>query len=457
MANQAKPRPLLLEKKPIEFVKPSKHTPSGNLSLSTLDNEPINEPMYAYIYVYEPNEKNQNDPVSLLRKALSDLLLYYYPISGKLKRRKSDGKFQLVCIGEGVPFVVATADHDLCSLNYVENIADEVAVQLVHELDVNFQSDNGCHPFSLQVTKFSCGGFTIGLAVTHVLCDGYGVATIFNTLTELASGKSELSVVPVWQRERLVGTLDGEPAKVPGADYEGFMATSPYMPSGDMVTEAVTIMAENISRLKDTVVLKERFTTFEILCAYIWKATSRALKLNLDGITVLIITVGIRNVLDPPLPEGYYGNAYIDVYVGIPARELQESSISDIVKLVKRAKKSALDKRYVEEELRNSERLMKADAKFEVAHGIFLLTDLRNTGLFGSMDFGWNEPVNIWPLTPQQYERNFGIIMRPSKLDPSMEGGAKVVMTLPKDAMVNLKKEMAEKVGHGLKLVKPKL
>lgn len=217
-------------------------------------------------------------------------------------------------------------------------------------------------------------------------------------------------------------------------------------------------MAENISRLKDTVVLEERFTTFEILCAYIWKATSRALKLNLDGITVLIITVGIRNVPDPPLPEGYYGNAYIDVYVEILARELEESSISDIVKLVKRAKKSVLDKRYVEEELRNSERLMKADAKFEgVADGVFLLTDLRNTGLFGSMDFGWNKPVNIWPLTPQEYERNFGIIMRPSKLDPSMEGGAKVVMTLPREAMVNLKKEMAKRAGSGIKLIKPRL
>ncbi|CAH8364369.1 unnamed protein product [Eruca vesicaria subsp. sativa] len=447
MANQAKPRPLLLEKKPIEFVKPSKHTPCGNLSLSTLDNEPINEPMYAYIYIYEANAKNQKDPVSLLRKALSDLLLYYYPISGKLMRRKIDGKFQLVCIGEGVPFAVATADHDLCSLNYVENFPDEVAMQLVHELDVNFQSDNGCHPLSLQVTKFSCGGFTIGIAVTHVLCDGYGVATIFNALTELASGKSELSVVPVWQRERLVERLDDKPAIVPWADNEGLLAKSPYMPSGDMVTETVNIMAENMSRLKDTVVLEERFTTFELLCAYIWKSTSRALKLNLDGITVLIITVGIRHVLDPPLPEGYYGNAYIDVYVQITARELEESSISDIAKLVKRAKKSSLDKTHIVEELKNSERLMKEYAKFEgVADGVFLLTDLRNTGLFESMDFGWNKPVNIWPLTPQENERNLGIIMRPSKLDPSMEGGVKVVMTLPRDAMVNLKKEMAKDI-----------
>lgn len=85
------------------------------------------------------------------------------------------------------------------------------------------------------MTKFPCGGFTIGIAVTHALCDGYGVATIFNALTELAGGKSEPSVVPIWQRERLVEKLDDEPANVPGADKEGLLAISPYMPSRDMV------------------------------------------------------------------------------------------------------------------------------------------------------------------------------------------------------------------------------
>lgn len=155
MANQTKPRPTLsLEKKKIEFVKPSKHTPCENLSLSTLDNHPFNDAMYAFIYVFEANEKNQNDPISLLRKALSELLVYYYPLSGKLMRRKSDGKFQLICNGEGVPFTVATAHRDLRSLNYIENFDDEVALQLVHDLEVNFQSEIGCHPLSLQVSNF---------------------------------------------------------------------------------------------------------------------------------------------------------------------------------------------------------------------------------------------------------------------------------------------------------------
>lgn len=85
------------------------------------------------------------------------------------------------------------------------------------------------------MTKFACGGFTIGTALTHAVCDGYGVAQIIHALTELAAGKSEPSVIPVWQRERLVGKFDDEPAKVPGGDIASLLATSPYFPPTDMV------------------------------------------------------------------------------------------------------------------------------------------------------------------------------------------------------------------------------
>ncbi|KAL0739177.1 hypothetical protein Bca4012_015387 [Brassica carinata] len=449
MANQTEPiLPLLVKKKPLELIKPSKHTPSETLSLSTLDNDLFNEVMYATIYAFKANEKNQNDPVPLLRKALSELLVYYYPLSGKLTRRETDRKLQLVFCGEGVPFEVATAALNLSSLNYIENLDDQVALRLVPEIEIDYDSNVSYHPLALQVTKFACGGFTIGTALTHAVCDGFGVAQIIRALTELAAGKREPTVKPVWQRERLVGQFDNEPAKVPGGHITSLLATSPYIPTSDMVTETTKIRARNIKRLKDALMReceypKEGFTTYEVLSSCIWKARSRALKLNLDGITVLGVAVGIRHVLDPPLPQGFYGNAYIDVYIELTVRELQEASISDIAKHVKKAKKTAHDKGYLEEELKNTERLMRDDAKFEgVSDGLFFLTDWRNIGWFESMDFGWNEPVNLRPLTEQKTALHIGMILKPSQLDPSMEGGVKVIMTLPRVAMVDFKREM---------------
>uniref|UniRef100_M4E5S7 Uncharacterized protein n=1 Tax=Brassica campestris TaxID=3711 RepID=M4E5S7_BRACM len=449
MANQTKPiLPLLVNKKPLELIKPSKHTPSETLSLSTLDNDLFNEVMYATIYVFKANEKNQNDPVPLLRKALSELLVYYYPLSGKLMRRESDRKLQLVFGGEGVPFEVATAALNLSSLNYIENLDDQVALRLVPDIEIDYDSNISYHPLALQVTKFACGGFTIGTALTHAVCDGFGVAQIIHALTELAAGKSEPTVKPVWQRERLVGQFDDEAAKMPGGHITSLLATSPYIPASEMETEPINIRAGNIKRLKDSLMReceypKEGFTTYELISSCIWKARSRALKLNLDGITVLGVAVGIRHVLDPPLPQGFYGNAYIDVYIELTVRELQEASISDIAKHVKKAKKTAYDKGYLEEELRNTERLMRDDAKFEgVSDGLLFLTDWRNIGWFGSMDFGWSEPVNLRPLTEQKSAVHIGMILKPSQLDPSMEGGVKVIMTLPRVAMVDFKREM---------------
>ncbi|CAA7027546.1 unnamed protein product [Microthlaspi erraticum] len=449
MANKTQPiLPLLLEKKPVELVKPSKHTPSEILSLSTLDNDLFNEVMYATIYVFKANEKNQNDPVPLLRKALSELLVFYYPLAGKLKRRESDRKLQLVFHGEGVPFEVANASLDLSSLNYIENLDDQVALRLVPEIEIDYDSNVSYHPLALQVTKFACGGFTIGTALTHAVCDGFGVAQIIHALTELAAGKSKPSVMPVWQRERLVGKVDNEPAKVPGGHIACLLATSPYLPTTDMVTEIINIGAVTIKRLKDSLMRqcdfpKESFTTYEVLSSCIWKARSRALKLNPDGITVLGVAVGIRNVLDPPLPQGFYGNAYIDVYVELTVRELEEATLSDIATRVKKAKKTAYDKAYLEEELKNTERLMREGATFEgVSHGLLFMTDWRNIGWFGSMDFGWNEPVNLRPLTERGSAVHIGMFLRPSELDPSMEGGVKVIMTMPSGAMVKFKQEM---------------
>lgn len=200
--------------------------------------------------------------------------------------------------------------------------------------------------------------------------------------------------------------------------------------------------------LKDTLVRecempKETFTTYEILSSCIWKSRSRALNLNLDRITILCIVVGIRHVLDPPLPEGYYGNSVVDVYIELTARELDESLIFDIVKIVKGAKKKAYDKRYIEEELINTERMIKEDSKStEVIDGLLVMTDIRNIRSFGSMDFGWSEPVNMRFLMFQESAKNMGMILGPSKLDPEMEGGVRVVMTLPRDAMVKFKQEM---------------
>ncbi|KAG7567430.1 Transferase [Arabidopsis thaliana x Arabidopsis arenosa] len=439
--------PLMVEKKLTEMVKPSKHIPQQTLSLSSLDNDPYNEVIYKACYVFKAKnivDDDDNRPDFLLREALSDLLVYYYPLSGSLKRQESDRKLQLSCghDGGGVPFTVATANVELSSLKNQENIDSDTALMFLPELHVD---TDGYRPFALQVTKFECGGFILGMAMSHAMCDGYGEGHIMCALTELVGGEKKPMVTPVWERERLVGKPeDDQPPFVPGDDT----AASPYLPTDDWVTEKINVRADSIRRLKEATLKEydfsnETITTFEVIGAYLWKSRVKALNLDRDGVTVLGLSVGIRNVVDPPLPDGYYGNAYIDMYVPLTAREVEEFTISDIVKLIKEAKRKGHDKDYLQEELANTEKIIKMNLKIKgKKDGLFCLTDWRNIGIFGSMDFGWNEPVNIVPVVPSETARTVNMFMRPSRLEPDMVGGVHIVVTLPRIAMVKFKEEM---------------
>ncbi|CAF2049653.1 spermidine sinapoyl-CoA acyltransferase [Brassica rapa] len=435
--------PLMVEKKLTEMVKPLKRIPSHTLSLSTLDNAPYNEVIYKLCYVFKARNVvgDDNQPGYLVREALSLLLGYYYPLSGTMKRRETDRKIQLSCGGEGggVPFTVATANVELSSLRYLENIDSDTALKFLPELRVD---KDGYPPFALQVTNFECGGFILGIALSHSMCDGYGEGHIMCALTELARGKKKPLATPVWERERLVGKTkeNDKHSFIPGGDT----AASPYLPTDDWVTEKINIRAESIRKLKEATSKEcdfsnETLTTFEVVGAYLWKSRVKALSLDGDGVTSLGVAVGIRNAVNPPLPDEYYGNAYIDVYLPLTVKEVEEHTISDIVKLIKQAKRKAYDKDYLQEELANIESIINMNLTIK---GRFCLTDWRNIGIFGSMDFGWGEPVNIVPVVPAEIARIVSMFMPASRLEPSMVGGVQVMITLPRAAMVKFKEEM---------------
>ncbi|KAM6597535.1 hypothetical protein CsatA_008059 [Cannabis sativa] len=427
-------------KEEVELVKPSKATPLDVLSLSTLDNEANLECFSKAIYVYKAQHDhtaNSVDPAEMIKQALSKALVYYYPLAGRLKRLDHDGRLQLTCDTTGVPFLVATANCRLSSLNYLDDIDFEMAKNFV------FPSPTSDCPFVLQVTRFACGGFTIGFGISHMVSDGFGAAQIFKALAELSKGK-ELSVKPVWERERLVGTPIKEPLKLNTCPP----AKSPYMPSSDIVDEIFYLKSDTMKRLKEEIInggSPSNVTTFEILAAFVWKARLRALELNHDGKTCLYFATGLRKLIDPPLPEGYYGNAFLTSAVELTGRELEEKSLSEIVNMIKEKKKDVLDNNYIKKSIDICEtKLAHGDnPKIKATGALMALTDWRNLGLvsdeFGS---GWNiENVTSLPWDC------FGSVdlctfLPAPKSDPSLKGGVGILVSLPRLAMPKFKQEI---------------
>ncbi|XP_061337133.1 spermidine coumaroyl-CoA acyltransferase-like [Gastrolobium bilobum] len=435
---------LKLDMKEVVLVKPSNPTPSSVLSMSTLDNRPDINSLCQTVHVYRsanhdtPNGQVQ-DPVHVIKEALSKALLYYYPLAGRLLKHV-DGKLRVICNADGVPFLEAIANCDLTSLHYLDGTHTTITKHLVFHLS-NSQDENGYqYPMVFQVTKFLCGGFTIGMGVSHSICDGHGASQFFRALAELASGKSEPSVKPVWDRERLVGTITKQPLQSPMD--EACAAVSPFLPTTVLTHECFKVDRDSIRRLKMSL-KKESFTTFESLAAYVWRSRARALKLSYDGKTMLNILVGVRqHLLDSPLPNGYYGNAIVDANVVLTVRELNERPLSEIVKLIKETKNAAFTTDYIRNTINTLEtKQMYSD--IDGSRALTILSEWKHLGFLEKVDFGWEEPVNIIPAPCDLFEYvNLCIFAPPNNFDPSMKGGVRIFSSLPIAAMPKFREEM---------------
>ncbi|KAL5580595.1 hypothetical protein UlMin_013037 [Ulmus minor] len=465
MAATQKTTPFSLEKKDVELVKPSKPTPSDLLSFSTQDNDINLQTLTPTIFVYQkriinssenghdhhdltPNFDARQDPALLIKKALSDVLVYYYPLAGRL-RRNSQGKLELTCNANGVPLLVATATCHLSSLRYLEGIDFQIASQFI--FDSPPLDDDGEYPLVLQVTKFSCGGFAIGFCMSHSVCDGSGAAQFFRAMAELSKGKMEPTVKPIWERERLLGKITDNPLEL--FVNKTPLATSPYLPTSDILHECFYVSGESIKRLKDSLVKESEvgdqdhgrtsFTTIEVLGAFIWRARFRALNLNKDGKTCFFLTTGIRKLLNPPLPEGYYGNAFASTLVELIGSDLNEEPLSKTVKLIKKSKQDVLIEGYFEKVIDTMETWISVqNTKAEASGATMVLTDWRNLELLEDLGFGW-KAVNIVPMPWDMFGFvDLCFLLPPPTLDPSTKGGVRVLVSLPRPAMAKFRQEM---------------
>ena len=93
-----------------ELVAPAKATPHEFKPLSDIDRQlylQFQSPLYLF-YAHNPSMRG-TDPVMVIRKAIAQALVYYYPYAGRI-RQEPENKLVVDCTGEGVLFIEADAD-----------------------------------------------------------------------------------------------------------------------------------------------------------------------------------------------------------------------------------------------------------------------------------------------------------------------------------------------------------
>ncbi|GLT72603.1 hypothetical protein SLA2020_445220 [Shorea laevis] len=325
------------------------------------------------VFFYKPSpDYNKNLPLNLvfsgLKSGLEETLSAWYPAAGRLCPNQADGKLDLWCNNEGAVLVEAVTRvkiSDLGDLSQYNNFFENLVYKPV--FDGNFSK----MPLVVaQVTKFGCGGYSIGIGVSHSLFDGPGsydflCAWASNSAIFMKGKGGVEKQKPVHERGKLVLVANSQATKI-SKNYSGtraaaidhlyqliMQAAARHQNVSDVecsnqksnyILRTFHLSGAMIESLKRKVSGKRgasfSCSSFEVVAAHLWKTRTRALGLGKETMVCLQFAVDTRNKMVPPLPKGFSGNAYVLASIALTAGALEKESHETIVEKIREAKNS---------------------------------------------------------------------------------------------------------------------
>lgn len=299
--------------------------------------------------------------LALLKQALSQTLTRFPPLAGRLIT-DSDDYVYLTCNDAGVDFIHANAGyisvHDILAPVHVPDCVKEFFA-----FDRTVSYSGHFRPIlAVQVTELADGVF-IGCAVNHAVTDGTSFWNFFNTFAEESRGVKRVSKQPEFSRDSVL--ISPTVLKLPeGGPKVTFKADQPlreriFSFSGEAILNLksrtnnqnwikddnnllsaveiigkhnndtfqnnakVTSLIENW--LKNAVISSKQqqqnagqtesnkgtveISSFQSLCALLWRAVTSARKLPASKVTTFRMAVNCRQRIEPKLDPYYFGNA----------------------------------------------------------------------------------------------------------------------------------------------------
>ncbi|KAJ9162950.1 hypothetical protein P3X46_022680 [Hevea brasiliensis] len=384
------------------MVYPMQDTPSERLWLSNLDLMQGRTHLPS-AYLYKPNGSSNFFEPEVLKEALSKVLVPFYPVAGRLGS-DDNGRIEINCNKEGVLFAEAEADSSMNN-EVGDFMPSHVRRQLVPEVD--YSSGISSFPLLvLQVTKFECGGVCLGVGLHHTLADGISAIHFINSWADTARGLS-ISTPPFIDRTILRHRQPPLPTfhhieydSPPTINISDQNPENQPRESKPNSFEILKLRPDQLHILKDKA--KNKYSTYEVLTAHIWRCACKARGLSDDQATKLYMSIDGRSRFSPPLPPGFFGNV---VFFATPIAlcgELRAESLMETVERVHKAIKKMDDKylRSAIDFLEGVGDLTKVTQGPKTSQCPNLKITSWTRMPFYDADFGWGQPTIVRAANP---------------------------------------------------------
>ncbi|XP_076940588.1 benzyl alcohol O-benzoyltransferase-like [Bidens hawaiensis] len=419
-----------------ELIAPATPVPRELKLLSDIDDQEGLRYLFPLLFMYPSNPKmGDTNPASLIRDALPKLLVFYYPLAGRMVEG-SGKKLMLDCTGEGVLFIEAEADVTLEQFGKTP-CPPFPCIEKLMCVDPGSDDLVGSPLIQIQVTRLLCGAFIFTARICHALCDGTGATQFLTALGEMARGADVPSILPVWQRE-LLCARDPPSVTCTHPEYDDVAETEVHhkIATDEMSTLTYFFGPSEMSSLRRFVPENLACTNFEVLATCLWRCRTIAQQLDPEQDVHLMFFVNSRGKFNPPIPIGYYGNCIVLPCVTSRVGDLCNKPLGYALELVMTGKS-----RISEEYVRSTMDLMVVKGRpcFKT-RSTYIVTNVSRIG-FNKINFGWSEPLFAgFPYDDEEFPGVYCSFLHST--NDIGESGVLVVLGLPTSTMERFVKEL---------------
>ncbi|XVE82127.1 hypothetical protein DITRI_Ditri15bG0121900 [Diplodiscus trichospermus] len=434
----------LVKEEPVTLISPKNPMPHETIFLSNID-QAVTFPVETVFFFQVPQEESCStlDISVRVKQAVAEVLLVpYYFMAGRLSFNQEGNRLELVCNNAGVLFVSATSRLRLKDLGNL-SLPNSKFNHFVHRPGL-YKSLDETALFTIQVTRFACGSFSVGFVTNHAILDGRSASEMFENLASICRGETEGLKTKVINNDRTcLKARNPLQIRYPHNEYiklkeissvaSCFTAPEQSSPSPLIFSKVYThelfsFTPEMISTLKKKAMT--RCSSFEAMVAHIWRARSKAVFTNLDDLSAVLFAVDIRSKTSPPFPNSFAGNAVVTAFANAKVIDLVEKPFSFCVEKVKEARERITDE-YVRSVIDWLEVHRGIPATCNGNFYVSAWWKLR----FNELDFGFGKPTHGGPIASGNDE--FVLLLSHGKCGDS-GGGINVWMGLEPEKMKRL-------------------